>query len=49
MFIYVLSRDLEKPNKKSNKPLLTAKKLNKITHTLSKTSILFNKPTAKPC
>jgi len=39
----------KKPNQKSNKTLLTAKKLNKTTHTLLKTSILLKKPTAKPC
>jgi len=52
VFIYDLatvSKHLEKPDQKSNKTLLTAKKLNKTTHTPSKTSILLNKPTAKPC
>ena len=41
-----------KPNQKSNKTLLTAKKSNKIIHTLSKTSILYNNlllNTAKRC
>jgi len=42
-------KHLEKPDQKSNKTLLTAKKYNKIIHTLSKTSILLNKSTAKPC
>jgi len=39
----------KKPNQKSNKTLLTAKKLSKTTHVLSITHNLFKKPTVKHC